>query len=142
MTTIEAWMIPALYCGGICHFGILIASAMTPGALDWSGHLKSLPKLLRQMFWVYGAFIVLMIVSFGLITLFNVPLLAEGGTLARWVCGMIAVFWLVRLGVQFFVFDATPFLTKAIYRIGYHGLTVVFTFLVLIYGWIALGLGA
>jgi len=129
----------ALYLGGICHFGILIASATAPRALNWRENLTPLPKLLRQMFWVYGSFIVLMIVSFGTLSLIHAETLVEATPLARSVCAVIAVFWTVRLAVQFFVFDAKPFLTNAIYRIGYHGLTAVFILLVTIYGWGALG---
>ena len=135
---LDELLVPALYLGGIAHFGILIASAMVPGALDWKSHLAKLPNLLRQMFWVYGAFIVLMIVSFGLLTLFNAPMLAEGSLLARWICGIIAVFWLVRLLVGIFVFDAKPFLTNWFYTVGYHLLSVVFVLLILVYGWAAI----
>ena len=92
---------------GIAHFGVLVASATVPKALNWRENLRPLPKLLRQMFWVYGSFIVLMIVSFGVITLGHTETLARGDNpLARSVCGMIALFWSVRLLVQFFVFDA------------------------------------
>ena len=216
---------------GIAHFGVLVASATVPKALNWRENLSLLPKLLRQMFWVYGAFIVLMIVSFGVITLMHTETLARGSNpLARSVCGMIALFWSVRLLVQFFVFDAKysnsqiqarmpkrfwmlgeavescqargpwatrptlpsaksarsqrdgtalgvlprcareespsglsvagapcstpngaptyaavsvssstkPFLTNAFYRIGYHGLTMVFIFLIAVYTWAAI----
>jgi hypothetical protein len=133
------FLITALYLGGALHFGILIASALAPRALDWRKNLAPLPELLRQMFWVYGAFIVLMIISFGTLTLFHAETLASGSPLARSVCAMIAVFWAVRLAVQLFVFDAKPFLTNWLYRIGYHGLTVVFILLVAIYGWAATG---
>jgi hypothetical protein len=53
---------------------------------------------------------------------------------------MIALFWLARLVVQFFVFDARPFLTTMFRRVGYHGLTFLFTALVFIYGCAALNL--
>lgn len=128
----------ALTLAGIAHFGILIASANAPIALNWKEALKPLPALLRQMFWVYGWFIVLMIVSFGTITLVHTETLANAGTpIARWVNGMIAIFWGVRLIVQFFVFDARPFLTNWFYKVGYHGLTVVFIFLTAVYTWAA-----
>ncbi len=127
-----------LILAGIAHFGILIASANAPIALKWRENLAPLPKLLRQMFWVYGWFIVLMIVSFGVMTLVHADTLANAGNpLARWFCGLIAVFWLVRLLVQFFVFDARPYLTNWFYTVGYHGLTAVFTFLTLAYSWAA-----
>ena len=128
----------ALYLAGIAHFGILIASAMAPFALHWNEHLAKLPSLLRRMFWVYGVFIVLMIISFGTLTLLFAPEMAAGPPLARALCIVIAVFWGVRLAVQFFVFDAKPWLTKPLYVIGYHGLTLVFLYLTTVYIWAAL----
>src|SRR6476661_11017404 len=122
------------------QFLILIASACTPRLLDWRTNLATLHPFLRRLFWVYGAFIVLVIISFGTLTLLQADELASAAPLARWVCAMIAVFWLARLGVQFFVFDARPFLTTAFRRVGYHGLTFLFSALVFIYGSAALNL--
>jgi len=120
--------------GGLVHFGILIASALTPGVLGWRRHLAALPALLRQLFWVYGSFIVLVIISFGTISLAHPSELASGEPLARAICAMIAIFWSARLVVQWCVFDATPFLTKAFLKVGYHTLTLAFIALALIYG--------
>ena len=120
--------------GGLIHFAILIASALTPGVLEWRRHLADLPPLLRQLFWVYGGFIVLVIVAFGTISLAHAGALASGDPLARSVSGLIAIFWAARLVVQWFVFDAKPFLTNALLKLGYHTLTVAFVVLTLIYG--------
>lgn len=124
--------------GGVLHLGILIASALVPGALEWKRELEKLRPLSRQLVWVHGGFIVLTIVGFAVISLVAAGELASGTTLARAFCAFVAVFWLGRLGVQFFVFDASPFLTRAYLRIGYHALTVVFLVLVAIYGLAAL----
>ena len=129
-----------LLVGGLLHFVVLIASALTPRVLDWRTNLAALPPFLRRLFWVYGCFIVLVIISFGAITLRHANELASGAPLSRSVCAMIAIFWLARLGVQFFVFDARPFLTTTFLRLGYHGLTLLFTALVAIYGCAALNL--
>lgn len=129
-----------LIIGGLLHFVILIASGLTPRLLDWRGNLATLHPFLRRLFWVYGGFIVLMIISFGTLTLFKADELTSATPLARSVCAMIAIFWLARLGVQFFVFDARPFLTTAFRRVGYHGLTFLFSALVFIYGCVALNL--
>ena len=129
-----------LLVGGLLHFAVLVASAVTPRVLDWRTNLATLPPFLRRLFWVYGCFIVLVIISFGVLTLLHADELASGAALPRSVCAMIALFWLVRLGVQFFVFDARPFLTTAFLRLGYHGLTLLFTALVFIYGFAALNL--
>jgi hypothetical protein len=129
-----------LLIGGLLHFVILVASALTPRLLDWRTNLAALHPFLRRLFWVYGGFIVLVIVSFGLLTLLHADELATGAAFSRSVCAMVAVFWLARLGVQFFVFDARPFLTTAFRRLGYHGLTFLFSALVFIYGAAALNL--
>src|SRR5437868_1274846 len=39
--------------------------------------------------------------------------------------GLKGMFWLVRLGIQFFLFDARPYLTNLGLRLGYHGMTLV-----------------
>lgn len=90
--------------------------------------------MFRQLFWVYGSFIVLIIISFGTISLTNAAALVSGDPLGRSVCGIIALFWLARLAVQWFVFDAAPYLTNAVLRLGYHALTLAFITLALIYG--------
>jgi hypothetical protein len=129
-----------LFIGGLLHFVILIASALTPRLLDWRANLAALHPFLRRLFWVYGSFIFLVIISFGTVTLLRANELSSPTPLARSVSAIIAIFWLARLAVQFFVFDAGPFLTTAFRRVGYHGLTFLFTALVFIYGCAALNL--
>ena len=129
-----------LLAGGLLHFVILVASALTPRVLDWQANLAALHPFLRRLFWVYGSFIVLVIVSFGSLTLVYSDELASGASFPRAVCAVIAIFWLARLAVQFFVFDAKPFLSTTVLRFGYHGLTLLFVALVFIYGCAALNL--
>jgi len=120
--------------GGMLHFGILIASALTPRVLDWRKELAKLDWLTQQLVWVHGAFIVLVIVGFGVLSVALPAELASGTLLARSVCGFIALFWIARLGVQFFVFDAKKYLGNWLLRIGYHALTGVFLYHAVVYG--------
>ena len=120
--------------GGVLHFGILIASALVPRVLDWKVELGKLALLSRQLIWVHGAFIVLVIVGFGSLAMIAPVELASGSTLARGVCLFVALFWAARLAVQFFVFDAKPFLTSGLLRLGYHGLTAVFLYQAVVFG--------
>src|SRR4051794_24733918 len=99
-----------LFLCGVCHFGILIASALVPQVLDWRTELAKVSHLLRQLVWVHGTFIVLTIMGFGALTLFASHELATGTRLARAMCAFIAVFWLIRLMLQFRFFDAAPYL--------------------------------
>ncbi len=123
--------------GGVMHFGILIASALVPQVLDWRVELRKLSPLSRQLIWTHGAFIVLTIIGLGTIATANAPLLAMGGMLARCVCGFVAIFWFTRLVLQFALLDPKEYLTSLFLKLGYHGLTVVFASLSLIFGWAA-----
>ena len=128
-----------LLLGGVCHFGILTASALVPRVLAWRDELRKLQPLCRHLVWTHGVFIVGVIVGFGAISVLAATDLASGSRLARLVCGFIATFWLARLAIQLFLFDARPFLTSAWLKLGYHGLTAVFTYLGAVYAWAAIG---
>jgi hypothetical protein len=123
-----------LQFAAILQLSILIASALVPRVLDWRRNLATLPPFLRKLFWVYGAFIAMVLVAFAALTFLHADAMAEGEPVARSLCFLIAAFWAARLLVQFCIFDPRPFLTNAFYKIGYHGLTVIFSALVLIYG--------
>ena len=125
---------------GIGHFGILIASALTPFVLDWKTVLKPLTPFLHKLFWVYGGFIVLVIIGMGTLTLINIKPMAEGDPIARSIAGFISMFWGARLLVQIFIFDVKEYLTNIWLKIGYHTLTAAFIYFSCLYGAIALGL--
>ena len=124
--------------GGILHLGTLIGSAQVPGELNFREELPKLAPLFQHWVWTAGGYIVLNILSFGLLSIFFREDLATGSPLARAVCGYIAVFWGIRLVIQIFLFDAKPYLTHWFLRAGYHGLTAVFTYHTFVYGWAAM----
>ena len=125
-----------LFAGGIGHLCVLVASALVPFLLNWREELAFLTRLHRQMYWVYGGYVVLSIIAFALIILVNVQVLASGSGLARSFCGYVAVFWSVRLCLQV-VFDVKAYMTTWWLRLRYHRLTMLFTSLVVLYGWVA-----
>ncbi len=126
-----------LRLGGLLHFVILIASALTPRVLDWRAALAPLSAFMRCLVWVYGAFIVLVIAGFGVLSVLHAGALAEHTPLARFVCTFIALFWLCRLIVQLFIFDTRAILRGPWLKAGYHALTAAFVILVFVYGWAA-----
>jgi len=124
----------AILAAGCGQISILIASALVPVHLKWKSVLADLPPLVRQLFWVYGGYIVLSIVSLGTICIVNSEQLAEGSLLARSVCAYATAFWGIRLSLQPFL-SAKEFLTTWWLRAGYHLLTVSFTCFTLIFGY-------
>ena len=125
-----------IFAGGIGQLCVLVASALVPFRLNWRTELQTLSRLHRQMYWVYGGYIVLSIIAFSLISLLNAGEIAAGSGLARAFCFYIAVFWGVRVGLQA-VFDVKEHLTTWWLKAGYHGLTVLFVGFTLLYGWSA-----
>ncbi len=124
-----------VWVGGLLHFGVLIASALVPQVLDWKRELARLGTMTRQLVWVHGSFIVLVIIGFGTLSLLHAGDLSSGQPLARAVCGFIALFWAARLSLQFVLFDPRAYLTNVLLKTGHHGLTVTFTYFSMVYGW-------
>jgi len=133
----QEWMPTLIFLAGVGQLGVLIASALVPFQLKWKTELSVLSRLHRQMYWVYGAYVVLAIGAFGLISLFNARELANGSGLARGVCGYIGVFWGVRLALQW-AFDVKGHLSTWWLRLGYHALTILFASFTLLFGYAAL----
>ena len=129
-----------IWFGGLIHLSLLSASFSVPFVLDWEKELAPLSPFLRRLFWVYGAFIVLVIVGFGVLSILNAESLSNGTSISRLFCAFVAVFWTFRLTIQCFVFDIRALCLARWVRAGYHTLTVAFVTLVLIYGGAALGL--
>jgi len=132
-------MAELIFVAGVCQLGVLVASALVPFQLKWKTELAVLSRLHRQMYWVYGGYVVLAIVAFGLISIFNARELASGSGLARSVCGYIAVFWGIRFALQW-VFDVKEHLSNWWLRLGYYVLTILFAGFTLLYGFAALQL--
>ncbi|MCZ7649358.1 MAG: hypothetical protein M5U26_29555 [Planctomycetota bacterium] len=122
MNGIESW----IRLGGLLHLSLIVAGSLVPRFLSWDRHLAPLPELLRKLIWVHGAYIVLIIGWFAALALFFPAELAAGTTLSRLLCGFIAFFWLVRIGVQFAVFSFKPDLPVWWLKAGYHALMGVF----------------
>ena len=114
-----------IFAAGFLQLSVLIASSLVPLRLDWKKSLAGLPRLHRQLYWTYGGYVVLGIVTLGLLCIFNADELAGGSGLARGVCAYAAAFWGIRLSLQA-VFDVKEFLTAWWLRAGYHVLTLLF----------------
>ena len=127
-------LVNVLFVGGIGQLLILFASALVPIRLNWRETLKDLPLLLRQLYWVYGGYVVLSIIAMGVICLTCAAELSTGSALARAYCLYGMVFWGVRLSLQL-VLASEPYLTNWWLRCGDHLLTFLFASFVVIYGW-------
>ena len=74
------WLPDLIRIAGAGQLCVLVASSLVPFRLDWKRELAGLPRLHRQMYWVYGGYVVLSIIAFGVISLMNADELAAGDT--------------------------------------------------------------
>ena len=116
-----------IFAAGIGQLSVLVASALVPIRLRWREAFQCLPRLHRQMYWVYGGYVVLSIIAFGVISLTNAHELASGSRLARSVCGYMAVFWGIRLSLQA-VLDVKEHLVAWWLVAGEYVLTLLFLY--------------
>ena len=132
----ETALARVIFAAGVGQLGVLIASALVPSRLNWRDTLGGLPRLHRQMYWVYGGYVVLSILAFSTLSIFNSRELASGSGLARGFCAYVALFWGIRAGLQA-IFDTREYLTAWYLKAGYFGLTITFTLFTIVYGWAA-----
>jgi hypothetical protein len=121
-----------IFAIGLAQLSVLVASALVPIRLKWRSDLAVLPRLHRQLYWVYGGYTVLTIIGLGLVCLTRSTDLAIGTPLARSVCLFGMIFWGVRLSLQAML-DAKAHLTTWWLRVGYHTLTMLFICFTIVY---------
>ena len=125
-----------IWLAGCGQLSVLVASALVPIRLNWRTELSGLNRLVRQMYWTYGGYVVLAIVAFGVICLSCSEELASGNRLARALAAYMAVFWGVRLSLQT-VFDVKEHLKTWWLRAGYHTLSLLFGFFTAVFAYAA-----
>jgi len=134
MKTLTEHLPLLIQISGVLHLGTLLGSAQVPKELRFREELPKLAPLFQHWVLTAGGYIVLNLIAFGVISLTCADELASGSKLARFFCGYVTIFWLIRLLIALFVFDAKPYLRNAFLTIGYHSLTAVFIWHVSIFG--------
>lgn len=84
---------------GVFHFITLALACVTPIPPNWEENLAGLPEVHRRFAVAQNVFIGAVVAVSGLISIAFAPLLIAGSTLARVICGCIALWWGGRLFV-------------------------------------------
>ena len=106
----------AVILGGLAQLAIASTSLLIPRLLGWREEVRRLRPLTRQVFWTYAGYILGTNVAFGLLSLLGARALVDGSALARAVCGFMAAYWLVRLVLQFAVYDRSEAAGRPLFR--------------------------
>jgi hypothetical protein len=83
------------------HLAIALLSTQLVRLLHWEEDVKRMSLLVREVFQLHGWFIALTLTFFGILTWRFAAVFAAGGNeLAAWLAGGIAVFWGLRVVMQ------------------------------------------
>jgi alginate O-acetyltransferase complex protein AlgI len=134
--TLEWYLSYALYAAAIGHLLILIASFQAPIRLGWKEDVAKLARFNEKIFWVYGLYILLCIVSFAAVTWRLHDEFLAGEPAARSVAGFIATFWTIRVLVDVFWYDHSDWPQGNALVSGHALLTSLFCTLATVY-WVA-----
>lgn len=127
------WLDVGLWLAGIGHFCVLGASFQVPRRLDWKNELARLRPLNRKLMWTYGAFTVLTIVAFGVLTLALHDEMLRGDRAALGLASFIGVYWVARIGVDALYFEHADWPEGREFVVGHALLTALFAALAATY---------
>ncbi|HEY3899277.1 MAG TPA: hypothetical protein VGM54_11720 [Chthoniobacter sp.] len=125
----------AIQLAGSLHLLVAAANFVLPGMLEYRKNLARVTPIIREIFLVHAAYIVLVLVGFGAICLCFPDDLCGGSRLGRFLCEFLAVFWFLRIVIQFAFYDRA---TKKEHPFGNFIFSAIFLYFAAIFGATAL----
>ena len=116
-------LVPVIWLAGGIQLFIVAMNVPLPRVLRYREELAKLSPIVRQIFIVHSAYIVLVVIGFSVLCFCFATELAGGSPLGTFLSGALAAFWVARLIIQLGHYDAD---TRRRYRLGH----VLFTFLI------------
>lgn len=131
----EPTAVHLIWLAGAVHAGIVFANIPLPRRLRVRENLAGVPAFLRQIFYVHWIYIVLVVGLFSALCFGFARDLAGASVLGRFLSAFVCGFWLLRVLLQWFYYDAemrrANRLLDAVYLVALAALIAIF-------GWVAL----
>jgi hypothetical protein len=122
---------------GFLLIALALVHVVFPRYFKWSEELRPLSLINREMMWVHTFFIALNVLLMGLLCITSAEDLV-GTVLGKRVCLGFAVFWGIRLVVQFFGYSSALWKGKG-FETGVHiAFTLLWVYVSVIFGSIGL----
>jgi hypothetical protein len=95
-----------LWLAAAVQMAIAASNIFLPRILRYRENLSRVSPIIRQIFVVHSAYLVGVVLLFAVITVGFTSDLASGHGLGRFLSAAIAFFWLCRMPLQLFYYDA------------------------------------
>jgi FtsH-binding integral membrane protein len=95
----------SIQLAGVLQFIIAAANFFAPAKLHYRENLAKVSPIIRQIFTVHSIYIVFVLIGFGLICLLFPADLCGASPLGKFLCGFLAIFWGLRVVLQFTYYD-------------------------------------
>ena len=102
MLPLSTW----IQVAGAVQLAIGLANLPLAIRLQYRKNLAGASPIVREVFYVHAAYIVLVVLGFAALSLLFPMDLAGGRPLGRFLSGFLAVFWLLRVPIQLFYYPA------------------------------------
>jgi hypothetical protein len=127
---LSAW----IQIAGAVQLAIGLANLPLAGRLQYRKNLAGASAIVRQVFYVHAAYIVLVVLGFAALSLLFPDELVSGRSLGRFLSTFLAIFWLLRVPIQLFYY---PVEIRRQNRLADVIFIVAFAFLALVFGFAA-----
>jgi hypothetical protein len=124
---LSAW----IQVSGAVQLAIGLANLPLASRLQYRKNLAGASAIVREVFYVHTAYIVLVVLGFAALSLLFPAELAGGQPLGRFLSAFLAIFWLLRVPIQLFYYPAE---IRRQNRLADVIFTVAFVFLAIIFG--------
>ena len=126
MLSLAAW----IQVAAAVQLAIGLANLPLAIRLQYRKNLAGVSEMVRQIFYVHAAYIVLVVLGFAALSLLFPTDLASGRPLGRFLSTFLAIFWLLRVPIQLFYYPAEirrqNRLADVVFTVAFAFLTVVF----------------
>ncbi len=116
---------------GAVQLAIGLANLPLAARLQYRKNLAGASEIVRQVFYVHAAYIVLVVLGFAALSLLFPTELVSGRPLGRFLSTFLAIFWLLRVPIQLFYY---PVEIRRQNRLADVIFTVAFAFLAVVFG--------
>ena len=99
-------LVVALWIAGLVQLAIALANLVLPKKLKYRENLVLIAPIMRQIFVVHSGYIVGIVLLFAAVSFGFAPEPASGRGLGRFLAASMAVFWICRVPLQLFYYDA------------------------------------